>query len=81
LAESVHADILLVDERAARRVAENRGIRVAGTLGVLGEAATRGLLDFAAAIDALRKSSFRCSPSLLKATLDRFGPLRHQTPD
>lgn len=73
LAESMRADIILLDEKAARRVAANRGLRVTGLLGVLGEAATRGLVDLALAIDRLRTTSFRSSPALLKATLDRFG--------
>ena len=73
LAEHVKADIILLDEKAARRVAVARGLRVTGTLGVLTEAATRGLVDLAPAIDRLRMTSFRSSPALLKATLDRFG--------
>ncbi len=73
LAESMRADIILLDEKAARRVAANRGLRVTGLLGVLGEAATRGLVELAPAIDRLRTTSFRSSPALLKATLDRFG--------
>jgi predicted nucleic acid-binding protein len=73
LAESMMADIILLDEKAGRRAAANRGLRVTGLLGVLGEAATRGLVKLAPAIDALRTTSFRSSPALLKATLDRFG--------
>jgi len=73
LAESTKADIILLDEKAARLVAANRGLRVTGLLGVLGEAATRGLVELAPAIDRLRTTSFRSSPALLKATLDRFG--------
>ena len=73
LAEFMKADIILLDEKAARRVAADRGLRVTGLLGVLGEAATRGLVDLAPAIDSLRTTSFRSSPALLKATLDRFG--------
>ena len=72
LAESVNADIILLDEKAARRVAAGRGLRVTGILGVLGEAATRRLVELAPAIDRLRRTSFRSSPALLKATLDRF---------
>lgn len=72
LAESIKADLVLLDEKAARRVAAERGLRVTGLLGVLGEAATRGLVDLPSAIDRLRKTTFRCSPALLKATLDRF---------
>jgi predicted nucleic acid-binding protein len=72
LAESSGADILLVDERSARRVAADRGLRITGTLGILGEATKRGLVHLPTAIDQLRKTTFRCSPALLKATLDRF---------
>ncbi len=73
LAESIKADIVLLDEKAARRVAVDRGLRVTGTLGVLGESATRGLVDLAPVIDRLRMTNFRASPALLRATLDRFG--------
>lgn len=73
LAESIKADIILLDEKAARRVAADRGLRVTGLLGVLGEAATRRLVELAPAIDSLRMTSFRSSTALLKATLDRFG--------
>jgi predicted nucleic acid-binding protein len=67
--------MILLDEKSARRVAADRGLRITGTLGVLGEAAARGLVDLAKAIDQLRKTSFRYSPALLKATLD-FGPTK-----
>ena len=73
LAESIEADLILLDEKEARRVAVERGLRVTGILGVLVEATTRGLVDLASAIDRLRKTSFRSSPALLKATLDRVG--------
>jgi predicted nucleic acid-binding protein len=73
LAESIQADLILLDEKAARRVAAGRGLRVTGILGILGEAATRRLVELAPAIDRLRMTSFRASPALLKATLDRFG--------
>lgn len=73
LAESMRADTILLDEKAARGVAADRGLRVTGLLGVLGEAATRGLIELAPVINRLRMTSFRASPALLKATLDRFG--------
>jgi hypothetical protein len=71
LAESISAELILL-EKSARRVADGRGMRIMRTLGVLGEAALHGLVDLPAAIDRLRKMNFRCSPALLKATLDRF---------
>jgi predicted nucleic acid-binding protein len=73
LAEALEADIILIDENAARRVATERGLRVTGTLGVLGEASTLGLVDLTNAIERLRGTNFRYSPALLKATIDRFG--------
>lgn len=73
LAESIKADIIVIDEKAARLIAGQRGFSVTGTLGVLGEAATRGLVDLTGVIDRLRRTSFRCSPALFKATLERYG--------
>ncbi len=35
LAESIPADMILLDEKSARRVAADRGLRITGTLGVL----------------------------------------------
>jgi predicted nucleic acid-binding protein len=73
LAELIQADIIIIDEKAARLIAGRRGLSVTGVLGVIGEAATRGLVDLTLAIDRLRRTSFRCSPALFKATLERYG--------
>jgi len=77
LAESMNADLVLLDEKAARLVAAKRGLRVTGVLGALAEAANLGLVDLPAAIDRLTQTSFRSSPALLKSVLDRF-PSRQQ---
>ena len=37
VAESLHADLLLIDQRLGRKVAQDRGLVVRGTLGVLGQ--------------------------------------------
>ena len=71
LAESVSADLILLDEKSARRMCTERGLRVTGLLGVLAEAAGRGLVDLAAAVDGLTKTSFRYSPALLRSVLER----------
>ncbi len=67
LAQEVEAGIVLIDERVGRREAARRGLRVAGTLAVLDEAGRRGLLDFKVALEHLRQTSFRLSPTLLRA--------------
>ena len=64
-AELLGADLLLIDERAAFRVAHSRGLRVPATLGVLDLAADRGLVDFAPAIGALEATSFRRPAAVL----------------
>jgi predicted nucleic acid-binding protein len=71
LAESLHADLLLIDERDGFRVAKRKGLRVTGTLGVLDLAAERGLLDFGSAIEKLERTTFRRPESLLEALLKK----------
>ena len=70
LAEALHADALIIDDRAGRREAERRGLRVIGTLRVLYDAAETGLLNLAEALEALQRSGFfvnrRLSEELLR---------------
>ena len=73
LAELIQADIIIIDEKAARLIAGRRGLSVTGVLGVIGEAATLRLVDLTLAIDRLRRTSFRCSPALFKATWKQYG--------
>lgn len=65
LAETLHADQLIVDDMAARREAQRRGISVIGTLGVLREAAEEGYLDLRITIEKLAQTSFHISPALI----------------
>lgn len=72
LAERLAADLLLVDEKVAREVAEHRGLRITGTLGVLDAAAKEGLIaDLPAAVRRLQDTSFRASPDLMRWLLER----------
>jgi predicted nucleic acid-binding protein len=66
LALAEKASLVLLDERRARRVAENLGLAVSGMLGVLDRAHRRGLLDLNAALDRLERTTFRASPRLLR---------------
>lgn len=72
LAELTQADTVIIDEKAAGLIAGRRGLAVTGVIGVLGEAATRGLVVLTLAIDRLRRINFRCSPALFKATLEQY---------
>jgi predicted nucleic acid-binding protein len=71
LAEELHADVLFVDDRAARREAERRRLPIQGTLGVLGLAARLGFIDLPAVIARLRRTNFRADESLFQLVLDR----------
>ncbi len=71
LAERLEADLIILDERAARRVAAERGLKVVGLLGILAQSAKRKLIDLPAAIERLRQTRFRASSSLLQLLLDR----------
>ena len=70
LAEQLAADQLIVDEVIGRREAERRGLPVIGTIGVLREAATEGMVDLRAALERLRQTSFHISPAILDRLLE-----------
>lgn len=72
LSEELAADVLLVDDEAARLEAERRKIPVQGTLGILDLAAEHGFLaDFPGVLEKLRSTNFRASKRLLDFFLER----------
>jgi predicted nucleic acid-binding protein len=74
LAEALHADLLLIDERAGRAVAEARGVRVRGTVGVLVLGCRAGHLALLKPmLDALVSEGFRIAPGLVTQALRDVG--------
>ena len=71
LAERMKADVIVLDEKAARRAASERGLRVTGVLGLLVEGSARGFIDLPAVLQQLTKTNFRYPPALLRALADR----------
>ncbi len=69
LAGELRADQLIVDDRQGRREAEKRGILVIGTLGVMREAASLGLLELRTALSRLETTSFHVAPEILERLL------------
>ncbi len=70
LALQLDADLLLVDERQARKFANKKGIRVFGTLGVLKLAHQRGLVaDLRLALHELRANGFYVGDELYQEIL------------
>lgn len=78
VAEEVQADFVLIDERDGRRVARSRALAVVGTLGVLEEAAIRGLLDLPRALARLQATTFYASPALFEELLARDAARKRQ---
>ena len=64
IAREIHADLLLIDDRAGVEAARGQGFRVTGTLGVLVEAAAAGLIEIEEALAKLGGTKFRRTPDL-----------------
>ena len=69
LATELRTDQLIVNDREWRKLAEERGTIVIGTLGVLKEAARLGLLDLRASVARLQTTTFYVRPEVLKSLL------------
>lgn len=72
LAETIHADLLLIDEAAGRAEARRRHLRVTGTLGVLRAGAEQGLVNVPDLLERLKATSFYLDETLLNAVFDRW---------
>jgi len=70
LAQTLPADLLIIDERLGRRVASDRRIPIIGTLGILDAAASQGLIDLAEVITRLQQTNFRISRRIIQQLLD-----------
>ena len=66
LAREIQADLLLLDERKGRAVAQRLGLAVTGTVGVLVRASLERLVDFDQAIARLRaETNFRVDDAVI----------------
>ncbi len=71
LAEALQADALLLDERAGRREAERRRIRVIGTVRILDDAAEADLLILPDVLERLRAFGFYIDGKLVRFLMER----------
>ena len=71
LAQEIHADAVLMDDRAGRSAAIHCGLAVVGTIGLLEQAAARGLIELPTALARLRQTNARLDPELIHAALAR----------
>lgn len=78
LANELHADLVLLDDRKARNLALARGLSVAGTLNILEAAAVRELADLPSATIRLLHTNFRAPADLVKTLLEQDAARRKQ---
>ena len=71
LALELKADLLLADDRKARRAALERGLAITGAVGVLELASARSLLDLPQAFRRLRETDFSIAERVLEEALRR----------
>jgi predicted nucleic acid-binding protein len=71
LARELHADLLLIDDGKGRDITFAQGLRPMGTVGVLEQAAIRGLVDFPTVIARLLRTNFRITADIITDALAR----------
>jgi predicted nucleic acid-binding protein len=71
LAMSQSAGVILMDDRRGVAAAQANGLVSIGTLGLLDQAAARGIIHFATVAARLTTTNFRYPPELLDALLAR----------
>nr|WP_278003336.1 DUF3368 domain-containing protein [Nodosilinea sp. TSF1-S3] len=73
LAQELQADLIILDDLAARKAAQQLDLTIIGMLGILGEAARRGWIDLPSALNQLlQDTNFRVSPQLIQDVLGQF---------
>ena len=72
LADELKSDILVIDERKGRKVAQKLGITITGTIGILIQAHDEKIIsteDIKIYLEQLKNSSIRLSESLIQEAL------------
>lgn len=69
LAEQQNADLVILDDKAARRLALERGLQTIGLLGILKDASRSDLVDLEIVFEQIREVGFWVAPNLLERLL------------
>ena len=72
LAMEIHADLVLLDDKVARRVALKESMHVKGTLGIVADAARANLLDFVETVEELQRTSMHLDQDVVHEVIREF---------
>ena len=74
LAQSLNANLIILDDNAARRTAKNLGLTITGTSGALVAAKKRGIIPAVKPVlDSIRENNFYLSEKILDTVLRQAG--------
>jgi predicted nucleic acid-binding protein len=73
--------LYLIDDRAGRIAAIRCGLAVVGTIGLLEQAAARGLLELPHTMEQLSRTNARLDPELVRGALERDKARKHLADD
>ena len=72
LAKEIQADLVLLDDKVARRFAEQASLKVKKTLGVVADAAKIGLVNFRGTVERLQRTSMHLDAKLAQQIIEEF---------
>jgi predicted nucleic acid-binding protein len=72
LAQEIRADLVLLDDKVARRVALRELMKVKGTLGIVADAAKANLLDFVETVEQLQRTSMHLDQNVVEEVIREY---------
>jgi predicted nucleic acid-binding protein len=79
LASEIHADLVLLDDKVARRIAAKESMTVKGTLGIVADAAKANLLDFVATVEQLQHTSMHLDQDVVDEVIRDYNRARQKS--
>jgi len=77
LAKEIGADLILLDDKVARRVAEGRSLKAKGTMGLVADAARANLLNFVETIEQLQRTSMHLDQNIVDQIIREYRRPQH----
>ncbi len=72
LAKEIRANLVLLDDKVARRVALREMMNVKGTLGIVADAARKNLVDFVETIEELQRTNMHLDQEVVAEVVREY---------